>query len=59
MIADGSYLGMFANGLLVGDLDTQDEHNYKDQFIRETPEEKLLRLPAKWKNDYISSLNNK
>ena len=57
-IAPGQYLGMFANGLLVGDLDTQDEHNYKDQYIRETPAEKLQRMPEKWKADYISSLNS-
>lgn len=56
-IAEGTYLGMYANGMLVGDLATQDEHNYKDQFIRETPEEKLQRLPLKWRTDYISSLN--
>jgi hypothetical protein len=58
-IAQGTYLGMFANGLLVGDLATQDEHNYKDQFIRQTSAEKLQRLPAKWKVDYISSLEGK
>jgi hypothetical protein len=55
-IASGAYLGMYANGLLVGDLETQDEHNYKDQFIRESAEEKLMRMPSKWKADFISSL---
>ncbi|WDE13442.1 Hint domain-containing protein [Thalassomonas haliotis] len=57
-IAEGSYLGMFAGNTLLGDLGTQDEHNYKDQYIRETPEEILERLDDKWKTDYINSLNN-
>ena len=31
--------------------------NYKDQFIRESDEEKLQRLPAKWKADFMSNMN--
>ncbi|WP_428241140.1 hypothetical protein, partial [Gynuella sp.] len=57
LIEEGADLGMFANGLLVGDLDTQDEYNYKDQFSMETQEEKLQRMPEKWKTDYLNSLN--
>ncbi|WP_281556778.1 Hint domain-containing protein [Thalassomonas sp. RHCl1] len=55
-IAEGSYLGMFAGHTLLGDLSTQDEHNYKDQYIRESSEEILERLDEKWKTDYINSL---
>jgi hypothetical protein len=58
LIAEGASLGMFANGMLVGDLDTQDEFNYKDQGIRLTPEEQLQRMPEKWKTDFISSLDH-
>lgn len=48
---------MFANGVAVGDLGTQDEFNYKDQNIRLSPEEILQKLPEKWKTDYLNSLN--
>lgn len=57
-IAEGENLGMYANGMLVGDLRTQDHFNYKDQYIRESNEEKLQRMPEKWKTDFISTLNN-
>ena len=57
-IAEGEHLGMFANNMLVGDLRTQDIFNYKDQYIRESNEEKLQRMPEKWKTDFISSLKN-
>jgi len=56
-IEEGADLGMFANGLLVGDLATQDEYNYKDQFGMDSPEEVLQRIPEKWKTDYLNSLN--
>ncbi|MFC3033642.1 Hint domain-containing protein [Pseudoalteromonas fenneropenaei] len=55
--ADTRNFAMFANGLAVGDLSTQDEFNYKDQNLRLTPEEILERLPEKWKTDYLNSLN--
>jgi len=48
--------GMFANGMLVGDLATQDIFNYKDQNIPKTKEEILQQLPEKWKKDYLNSL---
>ena len=56
-IEEGAYLGMFANGLLVGDLATQDIYNYKDQVNLDSPEEVLQRVPEKWKVDYLNSLN--
>lgn len=48
--------GMFANGMLVGDLSTQDSFNYKDQNIKLSKEQILERLPEKWKTDYLNSL---
>jgi hypothetical protein len=59
LITDGASLGMFANGMLVGDLDTQDEFNYKDQGLRMTPQEQLQRMPEKWKADFISNMDHK
>jgi hypothetical protein len=56
-IEEGADLGMFANGLLVGDLAAQDEYNYKDQFSTETIEEKLQRIPERYKTDYLNSLS--
>lgn len=55
--AESRNFAMFANGMAVGDLATQDEFNYKDQNIRMSEEEILQRLPEKWKTDYINSLN--
>ncbi|WP_462160283.1 Hint domain-containing protein [Pseudoalteromonas maricaloris] len=56
-LAESRNFAMFANGMAVGDLDTQDEFNYKDQDVRMSEEEILQRLPEKWKTDYINSLN--
>ncbi|KAA1164391.1 hypothetical protein EU508_02360 [Pseudoalteromonas fuliginea] len=55
--AESRNFAMFANGMAVGDLATQDELNYKDQNIRMSEEEILQRLPEKWKTDYINSLD--
>ncbi|NKC21431.1 hypothetical protein CWC29_021880 [Pseudoalteromonas sp. S4498] len=55
--AESRNFAMFANGMAVGDLATQDEFNYKDQNTRMSEEEILQRLPEKWKTDYINSLN--
>ncbi|MCF7515238.1 Hint domain-containing protein [Pseudoalteromonas sp. L23] len=56
-LAESRNFAMFANGMAVGDLATQDEFNYKDQDLRMSEEEILQRLPEKWKTDYINSLN--
>lgn len=56
-MSESRNFAMFANGMAVGDLATQDEFNYKDQEIRMSEEEILQRLPEKWKTDYINSLN--
>ncbi|NSY35722.1 hypothetical protein DS891_19525 [Pseudoalteromonas sp. JC28] len=56
-LAESRNFAMFANGMAVGDLATQDEFNYKDQDLRMSEEEILQRLPKKWKTDYINSLN--
>ncbi|USD31009.1 hypothetical protein J8Z24_18805 [Pseudoalteromonas sp. SCSIO 43201] len=57
VLSESRNFAMFANGMAVGDLATQDEFNYKDQEIRMSEEEILQRLPEKWKTDYINSLN--
>ncbi|WP_194868162.1 Hint domain-containing protein [Pseudoalteromonas sp. PPB1] len=45
---------MFANGLQVGDLAMQSEHEFSNEI--ETTEDVLNRLPQAWHQDYLNSL---
>ncbi|AZZ96356.1 Hint domain-containing protein [Pseudoalteromonas sp. R3] len=50
----GESFSMFANGLQVGDLAMQSEHEFSNEV--ETTEDVLNRLPQVWHQDYLNSL---
>ncbi|KNC66163.1 hypothetical protein AC626_18700 [Pseudoalteromonas rubra] len=50
----GESFSMFANGLQVGDLAMQSEHELSNEV--ETTEDVLNRLPQAWHQDYLNSL---
>ncbi|ALU46005.1 Hint domain-containing protein [Pseudoalteromonas rubra] len=50
----GESFSMFANGLQVGDLAMQSEHEFSNEV--ETTEDVLNRLPQAWHQDYLNSL---
>ncbi|MCF2910663.1 Hint domain-containing protein [Pseudoalteromonas sp. DL2-H2.2] len=50
----GESFSMFANGLQVGDLAMQSEHEFSNKV--ETTEDVLNRLPQAWHQDYLNSL---
>jgi hypothetical protein len=45
---------IYANGILVGDLDMQAEFEFKN---KEERKDVLSRLPEEWHQDYLNSLN--
>ncbi|RZM78379.1 hypothetical protein C3B51_14475 [Pseudoalteromonas rubra] len=50
----GESFSMFANGLQVGDLAMQSEHEFNNKV--ETTEDVLNRLPQAWHQDYLNSI---